>query len=969
MVLRTGLLSRHRPGPLTRLTLSAPTLDTVFVVDSAGNYVVDSSGNYVVTVQGAQTVPDGGGGDPGPGPNDIISPFDVSSVIALWENESLGADGTGVASWTDSKGSNHLTQATGANQPTVDADFFTTSAGTFKGAVFDGVNDLLSSPNLALSGTDDAMLYIVYADLSDGSARSVVAELGPNYEANTNAFGLTQEIGHWPMFGNRGTSTAQTRKVGRSQIVNPTTPKIFACRIDRQMKYGTATPFVNGKNESLPVTQSSFTTGGNFGALPLNIGAREGSGTNALWSNIVVLEAAVANTRHVTQTLHGLVSYWGDKFGIDIPPCYGTMVFDGDSWWDGQGTELVVQSDAVLRRLDQSAGVWDVVDVSVSGHTWANSNADVTTQVDPYVWTGKSNIVLSDLGHNDIVNSRRTEAQVWADAQAWYLARASAGWTHRLWTTGWIPNENTWVLSDRATWFATGLAAHDSHVTTNFIPTYGDAYVDYRNDPNFISHTAFNDLRTMLADNTHWTKVAHYRMADAVQAAFASLGVAFRAVGPSTYATPVSWLKADAGLSLADGDPVSSWANQGSSGVAATSSGSARPTYRTNQQNSLPGLVFDGTDDFLTISALNLSGTKQVTVMSCFGNVPGTGAMKIHEATANTDSGNTTGFYIERSNQLNMQAGMVGNVGSARNTTANPYAITRQAGTFAGAFDKRLPTNQTTSYSNMNLTGSFSPNNVNTNTFGNDTHYLGMRFSGSASKFTGTLFEDLVYDVALEQAEIFDIAHAFRLKYNLTPQPWLADFLTDTPGNTLQTHAPQYGTSWTRHGSYSVDAVFTDLARIRNNGGTGTKTVYYSGVAPDHGDQYVSCTVVMRSNNAESIAGVVFRCATGTDDHYRAVYSCVDAKWHLVKRVAGVDTELGTAFAQTLTVDQEYTVTGHVRAGSLYLYVDGTPRFSAISDSAISATGRVGVYLEGAATNTTGVHLAHISAYPFYYGP
>ena len=64
--------------------------------------------------------------------------------------------------------------------------------------------------------------------------------------------------------------------------------------------------------------------------------------------------------------------------------------------------------------------------------------------------------------------------------------------------------------------------------------------------------------------------------------------------------SPLVWLKADA-VTAADADPLSQWDD--SSGNArhfTQASAGLRPTYRTNQLNGKPGVLTDGTDDYLS---------------------------------------------------------------------------------------------------------------------------------------------------------------------------------------------------------------------------------------------------------------------------------------------------------------------------------------------------------------------------------
>jgi len=74
------------------------------------------------------------------------------------------------------------------------------------------------------------------------------------------------------------------------------------------------------------------------------------------------------------------------------------------------------------------------------------------------------------------------------------------------------------------------------------------------------------------------------------------------AEGILTYTTGLKiWLKADA-LSLNNNDPVDSWTDSSGNGYNFTSSGSARPTYATNVINGKPSVVFDGSNDILSLA-------------------------------------------------------------------------------------------------------------------------------------------------------------------------------------------------------------------------------------------------------------------------------------------------------------------------------------------------------------------------------
>jgi hypothetical protein len=64
------------------------------------------------------------------------------------------------------------------------------------------------------------------------------------------------------------------------------------------------------------------------------------------------------------------------------------------------------------------------------------------------------------------------------------------------------------------------------------------------------------------------------------------------AFSPSDISGLQEWFAADAIVGLSDGDPVSTWADASGNARDATAAGAVRPTYQTNEQNSLPIVRF-----------------------------------------------------------------------------------------------------------------------------------------------------------------------------------------------------------------------------------------------------------------------------------------------------------------------------------------------------------------------------------------
>jgi hypothetical protein len=89
-----------------------------------------------------------------------------------------------------------------------------------------------------------------------------------------------------------------------------------------------------------------------------------------------------------------------------------------------------------------------------------------------------------------------------------------------------------------------------------------------------------------------------------------------RATGTPPPTSPVTgsyaWYKADAGTGgVGDGDPITTWTDQAASPHNLTNTGGAvRPLYKTNRQNGLPSVLFDGSNDFLNNNAMGTYAPK-----------------------------------------------------------------------------------------------------------------------------------------------------------------------------------------------------------------------------------------------------------------------------------------------------------------------------------------------------------------------
>lgn len=96
-------------------------------------------------------------------------------------------------------------------------------------------------------------------------------------------------------------------------------------------------------------------------------------------------------------------------------------------------------------------------------------------------------------------------------------------------------------------------------------------------------------------------------------------GAGGKAFAPSDITGLNLWLYADAITGLSDDDAVGTWADQSGNGNDATQgTAGQKPLYKTNIQNSLPVVRFDGTDDVMVVSdGASLQSAKITLFVAC----------------------------------------------------------------------------------------------------------------------------------------------------------------------------------------------------------------------------------------------------------------------------------------------------------------------------------------------------------------
>ncbi|KAF0218801.1 MAG: laminin G sub domain [Geobacteraceae bacterium] len=176
---------------------------------------------------------------------------------------------------------------------------------------------------------------------------------------------------------------------------------------------------------------------------------------------------------------------------------------------------------------------------------------------------------------------------------------------------------------------------------------------------------------------------------------------------------------------------------------------------------------------------------------------------------------------------------------------------------------------------------------------------------------------------------------------------------TGTDDATLQVA----DTNFTLHSSYTVNSVITSN-RCRNSATAGLSCYYHSGVSAN-ADYSASLDIYAASNSANSQSGAACRLSTSDNTMYLARY-IQGTGWTLAKIVSGTFTQLGSTYAQTLTVGNIYNVKVQAVGSTIKMFVDGVERVS-VTDTAITTAGKAGLRSQ-LGTATTGYHLDNFQA-------
>ena len=246
----------------------------------------------------------------------------------------------------------------------------------------------------------------------------------------------------------------------------------------------------------------------------------------------------------------------------------------------------------------------------------------------------------------------------------------------------------------------------------------------------------------------------------AVTAAYSGiLGDGLGGVGTGTNNLKL-WLKADALTGLTNTNPVGTWTDSSSNGIALTqATAAAQPTYKTVGLNNLPTLSFNGTQYLQTPYNASLN-PNQYTVITVT-NVTASGGFQ--SPITSREAGGLKGYFFYAQNP-NVWSFAQGNNTGAWNTTSDSTPVTLNTGyVTSGSYNGTQKTLSVNGRQTSNNFTNFTPNTARPLRVG-----AGQTEGGPNFYFKGDISEVILYDKALNTVERNLVDNYLSAKYNLT---------------------------------------------------------------------------------------------------------------------------------------------------------------------------------------------------------
>lgn len=271
---------------------------------------------------------------------------------------------------------------------------------------------------------------------------------------------------------------------------------------------------------------------------------------------------------------------------------------------------------------------------------------------------------------------------------------------------------------------------------------------------------------------------------------------------PSDLSGLESWFDADAITGLSADDPVSQWDDESGNDHHATQGTSAnRPLYRTSALNGLPGVEFDGSNDYLASAATYPSEQARTVFI-------------VSQLHATPTGGNQTGvaFFGSSGSRATLTLRSTTGALSGNRITHWDSSNSWQPGGDADA-DPHVHTFQYTGSSDVVIRRNGveeGDNAIGSNIPAHDRIILGDGQLGSSARLKGHLFEVVVYDRRLTAGEIEQVEEYLLLK-------WFGEWVHELEG-TWDPDDEEVDLSW----NPPDDATAQHVIRMESSGGAET---------------------------------------------------------------------------------------------------------------------------------------------------
>lgn len=227
-------------------------------------------------------------------------------------------------------------------------------------------------------------------------------------------------------------------------------------------------------------------------------------------------------------------------------------------------------------------------------------------------------------------------------------------------------------------------------------------------------------------------------------------------ITPDKISNLTDWYRSDLGLSLS-GSNVTAWASQSGSGRSVSQgTGGFQPIWNaTSGTNSLPGITFDGIDDFLSGAFSPLDGLTEYTLFIV--------AKHTADGVAVNATSDQIGDQTYFGNRLVRFGGTlgVGFGGFAESLSAYHYITYQYDGTQTGSANRMIAFED-----GVQKTLDFTVYAVSPSLPTAGTLYIG-RFNGGAFNFSGVLQEIVIYSRKLTVSERQSIESYLKSRYAL----------------------------------------------------------------------------------------------------------------------------------------------------------------------------------------------------------